>query len=232
MAESYYLLLHLECQTRWIMTKEQFENSQDKSDMIIIGENISLAEYVFTNNGTNVYYSIVINGKEYRYTPYRLFQLYLTYFGYKSDNERDKGKQLQILTDGRSNLMQLIENLKREIGLRQKPTAVELDGFIKQIDALVEMSRANLNSEIFKRQNRTNNFNIVLLLLSIGVAGLSAYAAIKTANNEDADKLLKSQLNIEKQQNILLKVGEINQERIIDSLYILLLKKSGNTPQE
>ncbi len=222
------------------MLKEDFEKSPAYKQMLFIGENYQTMEAKFIDNG----HDFVCTNDNFRMEPYQWFKLLVIYFGFTTQDIIGEDKQIAFLAQARSNTIHLIYGLYQMIEEAPNCKMYDFSGTIEKIDAMIAMGKTELEAKLLISQIETNenvkvtNKSILktnksmtwILIVSMIIAAISAWQAMRTADNEDANNILKSQLDT-KDKQIQLKDKALQLlGRQKDTLEMILLKQIGDTP--
>lgn len=151
----------------------------------------------------------------------------------KDDNGKEvpTEKAIEIFHQLRSELHSLIVAINIIAEDNKIEHKKDYADIFRMIDSFANWAVAELDSKHKSDQIKTNKRMTWILIVSILVAAISAWEAMRTADNEESDNILKYQLNM-KDKEILLKNTKLQiLGRQKDSLEILLLKKLSE-PQE
>ena len=146
------------------MTPEQFKNTPDYLDMIYIGLNKGKMEFAYTENEEEIV-CVVTNESDARipipFSIYNYLKLYISYDSFEAAKEQKESEQVKIFARTKSDIIHIIESLKRMTEKESAYIDVEkLGGFVNQCDALILMAQTNLQAKVLDNQMSTNE-NVV-----------------------------------------------------------------------
>ena len=146
--------------------------------MLYIGQNRQSNKVIYSEENKDIH--IEVNGSDgvKTYDPYEYLRLYGIYIGLKATDEESEVKQMSTLVDGRAMLVHLIENIKRKSEGKEINKEYKYNGFIRAIDAHIQMSKAELESKLLQSQIETNSSQITTNDIS---KKTNSYIAIFTA---------------------------------------------------
>lgn len=204
------------------MRSEQYRNSTDFEHAMFIMNHTH--DMLFTISGGQSFdrISCVVDTGDRReeYEVYDYFKKLQYAVAFMSDAETDEAEQIKILSNGKADMIHLIENFKRLTEGIEDSQSYKLDGFIKSYDGLLEMAHAELQAKVLRNQIDTNNNvrstnNTIRRLTRVTVVAsiLSAVAAIagifiSLSNNEEM--LIKRQ--DKKLEELEVKVARIDSQ--------------------
>lgn len=161
-------------QIECIMTRKEFEKEPKHEDANFIGENWQSIKIIYSDENKDIQIEVNKDNVVKEFEVYEYLRLYGIYIGLKATDEKTEVKQMASLLDGRAKMIQCIESIKRKTEGKELKKRYKFNGYIRTIDAHIQMSKSELENNLLQSQIATNrisrntNTNIAIFT---GIAG-------------------------------------------------------------